>query len=100
MPPRVSTNSVPNLAIATEKLADRAVTAAKRKWSMSVTTTGTGSEQLIAHGLGVKPAFIIVIIRGSPTTYTALTVSEGTHDATYARVGVTSGWKYRVYAEA
>jgi len=71
-----------------------------RKASLSAEQTGTGAEQSIAHGLGVKPSLVLIIITGSPTTYAALTVTEGTHDATNVKVTVTSGWKYKVYAEA
>jgi len=71
-----------------------------RKASLSAEQTGTGAEQSIAHGLGVKPSLVMIIITGSPATYAALTVTEGTHDATNVKVTVTSGWKYKVYAEA
>jgi len=42
----------------------------------------------------------MIIITGSPATYAALSITEGTHDATNVKVTVTSGWKYKVYAEA
>ena len=71
-----------------------------RKASLSAEQTGDATEQSVAHGLGVTPTLVIINITGSPATYAQLTVVEGTHDATYVKVTVATGWKYRVYAEA
>jgi len=88
------------MAIPRYHLGRGAVHLESRKASLSAEQTGTGAEQSIAHGLGVTPSLVMIIITGSPATYAALTVTEGTHDATNVKVTVTSGWKYKVYAEA
>jgi hypothetical protein len=62
--------------------------------------TGTGSSQSIAHGLGVKPRFVFIAVTGSPSSYAALSVTEGTHTSTNVVVTVTSGWKFKVVAIA
>ena len=77
-----------------------AVRLESRKASLSAEQTGTGAEQSIPHGLGVTPSLVIINITGSPATYAALAVTEGTHDATNVKVTVTADWKYKVYAEA
>jgi len=87
-------------AVASEEVKDASIKKADRLCSLSAEQTGTGAEQSIAHGLGVTPSLVMIIITGSPATYAALTVTEGTHDATNVKVTVTSGWKYKVYAEA
>ena len=71
-----------------------------RKASLSAEQIGNATEQSVAHGLGVTPTLVIINITGSPAGYAALVVTEGTHDATYVKVNVTTGWKYKVYAEA
>jgi len=88
------------LPITTRKISDESILKRSRKVFLSAEQTGTGAEQSIPHGLGVTPALVLIIITGSPTTYAALTVTEGTHDATNVKVTVTTDWKYKVYAEA
>ena len=63
---------------------------------ISTEQTGNGSEQSIAHGLGVTPRAVLVI----PTGWTAVTVdiAEGTHDATNVKVTVTNAVTYKVAA--
>lgn len=58
--------------------------------------TGTGAAQNIAHPMGRAPDIVLVVPTGSPGTYAALTVTEGTHTASNIVVAVTSGWKYKV----
>jgi hypothetical protein len=77
----------------------RLLTSRDRKYFLSDEQTGTGSSQSIAHGLGVVPSLVLVLISGSPSSYSALSVTMGTHTATNVVVTVTSGWKFRVYAE-
>jgi len=73
---------------------------AGRICSLSAEQTGTGSAQSIAHGLGVVPSLVMMIITGSPSSYAALSVVEGTHTSTNVVVTVTANWKFKVYAEA
>jgi hypothetical protein len=77
----------------------RLITSKDRKYFLSAEQTGTGSSQSIPHGLGVVPRLVLVLITGSPSTYSQLTVTMGTHTSTNVVVTVTSGWKFRVYAE-
>lgn len=72
---------------------------AERKCFLSAEITATGSVQSIPHGLGETPSLVMIIPTASPSTYAALTITEGTHDATNVKVTVTSGWKFKVYAE-
>ena len=64
----------------------------------STVITGNGSAQNTAHGLGRTPAKVLVMIYGSPATYSALTVTEGTHTTTNCVVTVTTSWKYVIFA--
>ena len=63
----------------------------------STEQTGTGSEQDIAHGLGVVPSVVL-------TSLTELVgsddVAQGAHDATNVKITATSGTKYIVTAIA
>lgn len=59
--------------------------------------TGTGSEQSIAHGLGVIPSKVIVAIQ---TTAGAVSIVEGTHTDEDILVTVTSGDTFKVLAFA
>jgi len=81
-----------------DKLAADSIRASELHYFLSAEQTGTGAEQSIAHGLGVTPSLVLIIITGSPTTYAALTVTEGVHDATNVKVTVTTDWKYKVFA--
>lgn len=69
-------------------------------WTLSTEQTGDGTEQSIAHNLGVTPTTVIIIITGSPATYAALSITEGTHDDTNVKVTVTADWLYKVLAIA
>ncbi|MEM2261225.1 MAG: hypothetical protein QXK24_02110 [Ignisphaera sp.] len=86
--------------IITNEISSGTVVWDKRKAFLSAEQTATGSEQSIPHNLGVVPTKVIVIPTGSPETYAALSISQGTHTSTAIKVTVTSGWKYVVYAEA
>ena len=64
---------------------------------ISAETTGTGSSQNVAHGLGVVPSKVVVV----PTEFAsnlAYDYAAGSHDATNAVVTVTSGAKFVVMA--
>lgn len=72
-----------------------------RAFFKSAETTGTGSSQDVAHGLGVTPILVQIV----PTETTASTVgaydlAEGSHDATNVVVTVTSGKKFIAFAWA
>ena len=87
-------------AVGSKEVEDASILEADRKCSLSAEQTGTGSEQSVAHNLGVTPTLVIINITGSPATYAALAITEGTHDATNVKVTVTTDWKFKVYAEA
>lgn len=71
----------------------------RRGTFVSVETTGTGSSQLVAHGLGVAPTAVLVVPTDtSPSTAGVFTVVEGTHTATDVVLTVTSGKKFKVLA--
>jgi len=89
-----------SLEIETAELGDDTVTADKLKEFLSAELTGTGAEQSIAHGLGAVPSKVFAFITGTPATYAACTITEGTHDATNIKITVTSGYKFRVFALA
>lgn len=64
---------------------------------VSAETTGTGSAQNVAHGLGVVPSVVLV----APTEYSgtgAFDIAEGTHTTTNVVLTVTSGLKFKVLA--
>lgn len=68
---------------------------------VSTEQTGNGSQQSIAHGLGVTPAAVLIV----PTDLTPSTVGqyaavEGTHTSTNVLATVTNGKKYKVLAWA
>ncbi len=88
------------LAIDTAELANKAVIDEKINWSLSAEQTGTGAAQNIAHNLGKVPAKVMIYPTGSPATYAALSITEGTHSVTDVVVTVTSGWKFKVLAIA
>ena len=64
--------------------------------SISAEITGNGASQDTAHGLGSAPSRVFAI--PSDLTGGAYVVAYGTHDATNAKVTVTTGEKYRVVA--
>lgn len=83
-------------------LADDSVTAAKAAIFVSAETTGTGSAQNVAHGLGVVPAAILVVPTehpGTPDTG-AFDIAEGTHTTTNVVLTVTANVKFKVFAWA
>jgi len=60
--------------------------------------TGTGAEETIAHGLGVKPFKVLVTC--TCTAAGAFKVTEGAHGKSAVLLTVTSGAKYKVIAMA
>lgn len=78
------------------------VTAAGTKMSVSAETTATGSEQNVAHGLGVTPTLVLVVPTehpGTPDTG-AFDIAEGTHTSTNVVLTVTANVKFKVLAFA
>jgi predicted RecA/RadA family phage recombinase len=64
---------------------------------ISAETTGTGSSQNVAHGLGRTPTKVLVV----PTEFASnlnVDVAEGTHTSTNVVLTVTSGAKFKVLA--
>lgn len=59
--------------------------------------TGNGSEQSIAHGMGVTPVNVLVIPQHTGLLF-AYTATQGTHDDTYCKVTVTNGDTYVIHA--
>ena len=61
----------------------------------SVLLTGTGAPQNIPHLLGVVPSKVVVAVHSAAG---AVSVVEGTHDATNVIVTVTAGDTFKVLA--
>ena len=91
----VGTSQLASGAVATANIAAGAVTKAKMALFISTVQTGTGSNQNIAHGLGVTPSNVFVSFTG---TTSAQAVTEGTHTSTNVVVSVTSGATFKVLA--
>lgn len=65
----------------------------------SVEQTGTGGEQIFAHGLVTTPAVIWTVITEAPVALGGgIDVAYGAMSATELRFTVTTGIKYRVFA--
>jgi hypothetical protein len=66
---------------------------------ISSETTGTGSAQNVAHGLGVIPSAVLVSFTELPADLAAgADIAEGTHTTTNVVLTVTSGVKFKVLA--
>lgn len=63
----------------------------------STVITGTGSQQSIAHGLGVVPRAVLVSVYNN-TSGSQFSVVEGSHDATNLYITVTNNDTYKVLA--
>ena len=74
----------------------RAAALATGAMSLSAEITGNGSSQDTAHGLGATPTLVFAI--PSNLSGGVAVISYGTHDATNAKVTMTTGEKYRVVA--
>lgn len=79
--------------------ASAAVQQAGAKFQSSV-RTATGSEESIAHGLGVAPSVVLLSIYDTNGVALPIAMSEGAHDATNLKVTVTASVKYKVIALA
>ena|SRR6266576_3781658 len=63
--------------------------------------TGSGSQQSIAHGLGVIPAKVVAFLTGNPVSPGASSIAQSqAADATNVYYTVTSTFKYIVLAWA
>jgi hypothetical protein len=58
--------------------------------------TGTGESQSIAHGFGVIPSIVLIVLTKVGTDGAEIT--EGTHGTDNVNVTVTTGAKYKVLA--
>lgn len=95
----INSSSFVTGAIPTAALAAGAVTKAKMLVFVSAETSGTGSSQNVAHGLGVVPAAVFVMPTDlTPATVGSYVVTEGAHDATNVKVTVTTSKKFKVVA--
>lgn len=88
-------------SVSTAELEDGSVTLEKAAVFVSIETTATGSEQSIAHGLGVVPSAVLVV----PTELAAdlgsgYDAAEGTHTSTDVLVTVTADAKFKILAWA
>lgn len=63
----------------------------------SAVRVATGSQETIAHGLGVVPKVVLIAVQDNTGVATVVCV-EGTHTSTNLLVTVTSGAKYKVIA--
>lgn len=69
----------------------------------STVLTGTGSQQTIAHGLGVAPTLVLISAQdntASGSTPFTFQLVEGSHTSTNLLVTATSGLKFKVIAFA
>lgn len=64
---------------------------------LSAETTGTGSAQNVAHGLGRAPANVAVMLTEFASGLN-IDIAEGTHTTTNVVLTVTSGAKFKVMA--
>lgn len=64
---------------------------------VSAETTGTGSSQNVAHGLGRTPTKVIIALTEFLSNQ-SVDVAEGTHTTTNVVLTVTSGVKFKVLA--
>lgn len=77
---------------------DASIVSADIKIFVSSEQTGNGSAQNVAHGLGSTPTKVIVAVTEFGGS-TAVDVAEGTHTSTNCVVTVSSGVKYKVWAQ-
>lgn len=64
---------------------------------VSTEQTANGSSQTVAHGFGVIPSQVMVILTEFASNL-SVDVTEGTHTTTNVVVTITSGVKYKVFA--
>jgi hypothetical protein len=100
-PVGVATVITSSLILITRSSPVKAITAASLAIFVSAETTGTGSAQNVAHGLGVVPSKVLVAPTELAADLTAgYDVAEGTHTTTNVVLTVTSGAKFKVLAFA
>lgn len=98
----IATADIADDAVTSAKIADDAITFAQTQVFVSAETTGTGSAQNVAHGLGVAPAAVLVVPTehpGTPDTG-AFDIAEGSHTTTNVVLTVTANVKFKVLAWA
>ena len=79
-------------------IANATIVSADIKIFVSTEQTGNGSAQNVAHGLGATPTKTIVAVTEFGGS-TAVDVAEGTHTSTNCVVTVSTGVKYKVWAQ-
>jgi hypothetical protein len=84
--------------ITSADIKDATIVSADIKIFVSTEQTGSGSEQSVAHGLGATPTKVIVAVTEFGGS-TAVDVAEGTHDGTNCKVTISSGVKYKIWAQ-
>lgn len=95
--PKILIGGLPDGIVVNADIASASLQASKLDYFLSAETTGTGSEQDIAHGLGRTPALVLVTITQKDTT-TAVQITEGTHDGTNVKVDCPTTAKFKVFA--
>ena len=95
----IGTDELADEAVTTDKIDDAAVDTSKLNIFASTEQTGDGTEQDIAHGLGVVPSTVLVIPSlnkdGADCSF-----AQGTHGTANVKVTATTGAKYYVIAIA
>ena len=66
------------------------------KFYISDELTGTGTEEVISHGLPNTPNYVFVTV--TDTTSGTYTIIEGIHDGMDIKLTITSGIKYKIMA--
>jgi hypothetical protein len=84
--------------IANVKLVASTIEAGKLDYFKSAETTGTASEQNIAHGLARTPSLVLVIPTEDTGLAGTLDILEGTHDGTNVKVTAPATLKFVVFA--
>jgi len=93
----IDTAELADEAVTSEKIADAAVDSSKIHIFVSTEQTGDGTAQSIAHGLGVEPATVLVLLSTVGSDGAAYSFTKGSANV---NVTMTTGAKYFVVAIA